>query len=547
MAGLGGEVSYLARQRLCNQIFTPPHPGDVLHPGDIFVAAFRSIVAPAYAQVIQSDARLQEGGAPLSPGQLPLRESTPYERALDALEAVLHPFSPTVARSTGLVVSDEGLTAARDVFRKHLVEATGAYEVVAVVYALMDAIEERLGSALITEFRTRHSPHSPRCSPVHPAKVLPKAPVAFGTDIVERSNFLSPTELLDHEVFLADAFGRLTATPYTDGYSLAPALHVHVGSGRAARERSTWRVAMCSILADVYDVDWRAAAGLFSGSALRNPRVRARLEWALEHCDRFEPDVIVIPELNVDAELKEVIQEWLAREPRGPDAVWPLVVYGALHTPDPGGAAGYRNQPGLLTPARELEWDYWKVNPVYNPADGTYENLGGGPPHVVAVDLPMGRVAVLICKDFLTGAVRRAVAQLRPTLLVVPAMTKPGSVEWFRNHAHDFASSLRCVTLFCNSSILLRAKLAATPPKGGALGGSPPKESADGGTLGVLQVNTRVRHGPASHPLGLTPSTAVLGLYTLSTSKAGVAVECHDERLTPAEEDVRFGRRPVSR
>jgi hypothetical protein len=492
-------------------------------------------------QVIRFDARLLEGWAPTEPGQRPLRKTPAYDAALAELLSLLHPLPAALAETTGLVVSDQGLTAARDAFRAHLLRATTAYEVVAVVFALMDAIEERLGSALITAFRSRRSPHTPRCSPVEPAKVLPKAPMAFGTDLVERSNLLLPTGLLDEEVLLADTFGRLTATPYQDGYSLTPALHVYSGSGRASRERATWRVAMLSILADVHDVDWQPARGLFRGCALRNPRVRTRLEWALEHCDSFEPDVIVIPELNVDEELAGVLQRWLVREPRGPDAVSPLVVYGALHTPSPDVPSGYRNRPGLLTPAREIEWDYWKVNPVYNRADGTYENLDGGSPHVVAIDLPVGRVAVLICKDFLTGAVRRAVEQLRPTLLVVPAMTTPGSVERFRNHALDFASSLRCVTLVCNSSILLRAELPAATSSPGEEPGSPPRHPADGGTLGVLQVNTRVRKGPASHPLRLTPSTAVLGLYTLATTEAGLDVTCTEERLTPAEEDERAG------
>ncbi|HTE19756.1 MAG TPA: hypothetical protein VK689_15425, partial [Armatimonadota bacterium] len=359
MAALGGDIGFSAKRELCERIFAP------LHPGDIFVVAFRSLRADAaFARVIQSDARLQEGGAPLRADQRPLRDSDPYTEALADLESVLHPLSPALSRSTGLVVSDQGLAAARDAFRTHLLRAMGAYDVVAVVYALMDAIEARLGSALITEFRARRSPHSPRCSPVDPSRVLPKAPVAFGSDIVQRSSLLSPTELLDHEVFLADAFGRLTATPHSNGDSLAPALHELCTSGVAARERRVWRVAMLSILSDTFDVDWRSAAGRFSGSALRSRRVRTRLEWALERCHEFEPDVIVIPELNVDTELRGVIEEWLSHEPRGPDSLWPLVVYGGLHSPNPAGAAGYRNSPVLLTPAREIEWDYWKVNPV---------------------------------------------------------------------------------------------------------------------------------------------------------------------------------------
>lgn len=471
--------------------------------------------------------------------QLPLTRSENYLSAVAALSARLHPPLPPEAYPRGVLVSEEGLLQARETFRLHMRQANSVYEVVAVVYALMHVIEAQLGSALITEFRSRRSSDCPVCCPVEPTKVLPKASLAFGTDIIEPTHRLSPSGLLDESVLLADAFGRLTATPHEHEQRPTPALHAHSGSGHASREEATWRVAMLSILADIKDVDWQTTSGSFRGSALRSPLVRTRLEWALERCEAFAPDVVVIPELNLDADLTVVIQHWLQREPRGPDGVSPLVVYGALHTPSPAGASGYRNRPGLLTPLREIEWEYWKVNPVYDRKNGMYENLAGKPPHVVAIDLPVGRVGVLICKDFLTDEVRRAVEQLRPTLLIVPAMTTPGSVELFRTYARAMASSLRCVTVFCNSSILLRAELAAVTAPRDDNSESAAERHADGGPLGVLQATTRMRYGPLSHSLGLTPSTAVVGLYTLSSSVDGLDVTCDVKRLTPEEEAAR--------
>lgn len=534
MPGIGDSVGYAERRALCDRIFAP------LHPGGIFVAAFRSLVEDPYAEVIRLDGWRMHGGAPGETELPPLREADPYRDALHEFLLHLIPAPPGLASATGLLVSDQGLSAARDAFRSNLGRANSAYAVAAVVLALMDAIEQKLASALISEFRSRHSAHSPRCSPVDPAQILPKPPMALGTDLVEPFRPLPPAGQTDQEVLLADAFGRLTATPHESGFAPSPALHVHAGSGRASREQTTWRVAMLSILADVDDVDWQAAGGVFRGTRLRNSRVRARLEWALEKCDELAPDVIVIPELNVDEDLAEVLRRWMESEPRGRDAVSPLMVYGALHTPSPAGAVGYRNRPVLLTPAREIEWDYWKVVPVYNSRDHTYENLAGRPSHVVAIDLPAGRVGVLVCKDFLTTAVRRSMEQLRPTLMIVPAMTSPGSVERFRVHALDYAAALRCVTVFCNSSVLLRQELAASTAQ--AREGTEQTDPAfpHGGTLGVVQVNTRMRNAPASHPLRLTPSTAVLAVYTISTDeKKALEVACEEARLTPDEEEAR--------
>ncbi|HEX7242909.1 MAG TPA: hypothetical protein VF263_21660, partial [Longimicrobiaceae bacterium] len=475
--------------------------------GEIFVTAFRRLIGdPDFVQVLLSDSRAKIQGTQ-GTGKVLLRVTDSYTVTRDEIVIWLNPLTTETDR----IIDPDVLVEVKDVFWKRLRFAISPLDFVATVLGLLDAIESRLASQLIRAFREQRSPSSPIAIPVHPSQILPKPRLGFGTGIVVPNRFPPPIELPDEAIVLGEYFGRLAVTPSEAVFSPQPALHVHSWTGcYPSREEPEWRIAMLSILADLDDVDWQADGGFFRGTSLRNRRVHVRLAWALDECSKFQPDIIIIPELNIDAAGKDLIEEWLRDTPYGPDRAAPLVVYGGLHFPDPDTEGCYRNQPVLLTPARELRWDYWKRYGVRGKLKkddlNVDENLGGWPQHVLAIDLPVGRVAVLICKDFLMEATRKAIQQLQPSVLVVPAMTSWGSVEDFRLHARTFASSLRCVTLFCNSSVYQRKPWRA-----------PTLESPR--TLGIVHINTRIRSDKLpSHVLDSDETRAVVGLYTLAAT-----------------------------
>ena len=527
---LGG-ASLKAKRALTDSVFSE------YDPGGIFVTAFRWLLSHSdYVDVILADSRLQvvkrKGDA--GPDEPPLlRESDAYHAAREAVASCLNPGPEEQTAAERGRISDEALIEARDAFWSHLRRSSGLFELVAITLGLLDAIESRVASALVTTFREQRSHESPSTVPLAPTRILPKPKAGFGTGIVDSDRFPPMVDLPDEAIVLREYFGRLAVTPSAvfDTQAPTPALHAHWSGGIATREDPRWRVAMLSILADLGDVAWRPEGGRFRGCELANKRVRNRLDWALRQCEQLEPDVIVIPELNIDREAKETLQAWLRADPRGPDQTSPVVIYGGLHQADPDKEGKYRNQPGLLTPSREMQWDYWKRFPVRGKlevgGDPVLENLGAWPPHVLGIDLPIGRVAVLICKDFLMAETRTAVQQLLPTVLIVPAMTSSDSVENFQAHAKTFASSLRCVTLFCNSSVYQRSPWRDS-------------QSAAPRTLGILHSNTKKRSysRPPSHELDSDETRAVVGVYTLTATEKGLEVTTEEKYLTRGEEDA---------
>jgi hypothetical protein len=95
---------------------------------------------------------------------------------------------------------------------------------------------------------------------------------------------------------------------------------------------------------------------------------------------------------------------------------------------------------------------------MYYPFDNVLraEALGRSAPHVVAMDAPIGRLCVVICKDFMHGGIREAIIALRPTFVVVPAMTTADSLLEFRAGARALASSCGAITVLCNSALHLK-------------------------------------------------------------------------------------------
>ncbi|HEU0077259.1 MAG TPA: hypothetical protein VFQ76_06395, partial [Longimicrobiaceae bacterium] len=171
----------------------------------------------------------------------------------------------------------------------------------------------------------------------------------------------------------------------------------------------------------------------------------------------------------------------------------------------------------------ELSWDYAKSEPVQHPFEiggvkaTMQEALANEQPPVVAIDTPMGRVAVVICKDFLESEIRRRLELLRATVVVVLSMTGIRSVDEFKA-LRSFGPRNAAVSLFCNSSILYRRErptIQANPHW------TPRWE------LGIVYSNTRTGLGKeAYHALPAQEPEAVVGMYRLHATAGGLKVTC---------------------
>jgi hypothetical protein len=110
----------------------------------------------------------------------------------------------------------------------------------------------------------------------------------------------------------------------------------------------------------------------------------------------------------------------------------------------------------VITHSGPLRWDYCKRFAAR--WDNKREALSGAPAPLVALDTPMGRIAVLICGDLLLDQAQAAVAELRASFVAVLSMTSAGSIGNFEAQARRLAASTHGLTLLCNSSVHVRSK-----------------------------------------------------------------------------------------
>ncbi len=279
------------------------------------------------------------------------------------------------------------------------------------------------------------------------------------------------------------------------------------------------KVGLASIFTDLHDVKWEGDSTRFWGARINDARidlVRRRLAWVLRTAVAEGINLLVLPELNLDADLAEQFEHFWARE-RGPDLM--VAVVGLTHRAEENGS-GYRNAPLVFTGAGPLSWPYWKHDAVQFPfPEGMrVEALGDGPQYVAAIDTPLGRLCVVICKDALHHHVQDAVYALRASLLVVPSMTSWTSTDDFMKFAQTVAAANHGVMIFCNSAVHVRGQ-------------------GNAAMLGFVHPSIRHRRdGIPSHSLPHDEAQATLAVYSLPASHRIAAGESMSMQVRYATE-----------
>jgi len=314
-----------------------------------------------------------------------------------------------------------------------------------------------------------------------------------------------PTTIVPTVYALLDQYFRhLTVPPLlVDRNPLMPALFAPppLQPVHAAPERIS--IGLVSIFSDLQDVSWSIDDATFWGESTdpsRRGDIQKRLAWALTEATKSGVDIIVIPELNLDKHLEEFLHTtWAELRHTGSPL---LLVGGLLHRQSDDTPNRYRNQPIFLTQDGNLLWPYWKREPMRVAfPDGIHraEALIDNCTHVVSLDTVLGRMCIVICRDFMLDTTFRAIAATRANLVIVPAMTTKESVHDFKSKARNLADVSHAITIFCNSSVhLRRLKRPST------------------GVLGFVHPNTRQSlNSLASHHLPSPDAVAVLAIYRL--------------------------------
>jgi pimeloyl-ACP methyl ester carboxylesterase/predicted amidohydrolase len=175
------------------------------------------------------------------------------------------------------------------------------------------------------------------------------------------------------------------------------------------------------------------------------PRVARRLGEVLDRAAARHIEVLLFPELSIDAGLPE-LYEPLAAFARATGA---YVVPGAFHVP-----ARRANLCRVIGPAGLL-WEQEKHIPAILSLDGRplREGIGrSGPRRIIVADTRFGRIAVAICRDFLDLDLRVELKNADPPVDIVlnPAFT-PVTADFEAAH-FEARRSLYAYCLFCNAA-----------------------------------------------------------------------------------------------
>jgi hypothetical protein len=419
------------------------------------------------------------------------------------------------------VLPDDLAQWLRRELRRLLVRAEDDH-VFPVVLALMDAIDRQLYELLQEDFYSTEGRDGVHAAPVRPDRPFPKPIPALGVRDLAWQHRQSERAELPEYLEMEQYFGRLSVSARREA-GLPRALHVRSEPGDGARP---WRVALVSVLSSADDLDWQKPDGpcdrRFWAAGFRSPEtrevIRARLIRAMDLCREHRADLILIPELNTDAEIHETLVQQLRERPAGPGRLHPMVLAGCLHEPVEGEPRAFRNRPAVLTRDGQVPWGYYKVAAAE--WDERREALCERPPEVMAIDTPMGRIAVVICMDFITPPVVEAVTDLRASVVVVLSMTSAKSVNLFDSKAAELAAGAHAVTLFCNSSVLLRGhRHTARAPR----------------TLGFAYPHTAGSPRPlCAHRLRDVRAGATVAVYELEYSSThGLAGRIVEEKTLP--------------
>ncbi len=195
--------------------------------------------------------------------------------------------------------------------------------------------------------------------------------------------------------------------------------------------------------------------------------VKQKLEALLTAAIDHDVDVLIFPELTVDHDAQTVIGDFLAF--RNTQAQLKLVVAGSFHRERYEG--GYVNLAPMLDWQGNVVWRHRKLQPykmlsgeiakspnvneilrLFKAKTGNHveENIQTSYP-LAFVDTPIGRMATLICLDYLLDKVYEAVGHVGCHYLWVPLMT--ASIGMFEGHAKDLYGAKHHVLTACSASV----------------------------------------------------------------------------------------------
>lgn len=208
----------------------------------------------------------------------------------------------------------------------------------------------------------------------------------------------------------------------------------------------------------------------FRYSRIKKPSLKVmtqKVEAVLTSARDNEADILIFPELSVDQDAFTKIRGFLAMN-NAPDQI-KLVVAGSFHFERDLG--GYENRATMLDWQGNIVWRHHKLQRYMlrsaeiegsphkdvllelfqaGPDDDLEENIHTDYPLSFA-DTPIGRMATLICLDYLQGRVCESVGRLNCHYLWVPAMTTSAST--FESHARDIYGAKHQVLSACAASL----------------------------------------------------------------------------------------------
>jgi predicted amidohydrolase len=221
-----------------------------------------------------------------------------------------------------------------------------------------------------------------------------------------------------------------------------------------ANVRRRSRVAVAVPNAGLAEFAWdpyhRDEVALFFRVRARDPgRQRETVERLLAAAQAEDVDVLVLPELSVDAALLDAVRAWYGAGRRPC-----LLVAGSHHVEDApdGGAAGplRRNRAVAMLPHGEVVHHKF-ARFLFADADGVQrvEDIDRHPRQITLHLCRDWSFTVLICKDFLDEGVVHLLGELRVRMVLVPAFSE--KTQAFEGLAHALTVNAQSTVVVANT------------------------------------------------------------------------------------------------